>query len=74
MEFCASDHPWSGKIISEQTDMDKDWGKRTVTSTLEIKRTILNVQPTDSRRIQAKIVPTIKLIGDQSAYKKDCMI
>jgi len=54
--------------------MDKDWGKRTVTSTLEIKRTILNVQPTDSRRIQAKIVPTIKLIGDQSAYKKDCMI
>lgn len=43
------------------------WGKRTVISRLEIKRKNFNVEQTDSRKIQAKTVPTvtIKLVINQ---------
>lgn len=34
-------------------------------SRLEIKRKILNVEQRDSRKIQAKIVPTITLVINQ---------
>lgn len=40
-------------------------GKGTVMSRLEIKRKILNVEQRDSRKIQAKIVPTITLVINQ---------
>lgn len=65
MELWASDHPCSGKIISDEGDMDNDQGKGTVMSRLEIKRKILNVEQRDSRKIQAKIVPTITLVINQ---------
>lgn len=63
--FWASDHPCSGKITSDETDADNDQGKRTVTSRLEIKKRYLNVEQRDSRKIQAKIVPSIKLVINQ---------
>lgn len=65
MAFWASDHLCSGRITSDETDVDNDWGKRTVMSRLEIKRKHLNVEQRDSRKIQGKTVSTIKLMINQ---------
>lgn len=65
LEFWVSDNPRSGKIISDETDSGNNQEKRTVMSRLKIKRKMLNVEWRDSRKIQAKTVPTIKLVINQ---------
>lgn len=65
LEFWASDHSYSGKIISDKTDVGNDQQKRTVKSRLEIIKKKLNVKQRDSGKIQAKIVPTVKLMINQ---------